>query len=288
MKSSKSESQAQKPSRGGRGQRKNVMDAMVRQRALEADPWTIEVQSTLVLCRGCKRWIKLDQRNDFYSGLWVKHRGLCKGIKIMNGEVLPRRSRKTKGGFTAAALKVAAAVGVRVRTPSSSSSPSSSGTAPDYADADSHPQALPAPTPAPQNRASSVVSSASNDRQRAPSVTSQISASSNPLSAASFYPPGAIPMYGMFPGYSYDPRAASAGATTPPQGYTWPGYAPYGFYVAYYPAPHAQAQEPTPGPLLVAQTEAREVEHGQENAAMGVDSGLDLEEEDDDDEVFAP
>jgi hypothetical protein len=54
--------------------KKNVMDPEMRQQDLEADPILVIVTPKDVYCGICKRWIKLDARNDFYPGLWRKHR----------------------------------------------------------------------------------------------------------------------------------------------------------------------------------------------------------------------
>lgn len=70
--------------------RKNVMDTEERRRRLEADPWTLEVLPKLVKCRGCLRWIKLDQRSMYYGGLWNKHRDHCRCIRQIKGEQIPK------------------------------------------------------------------------------------------------------------------------------------------------------------------------------------------------------
>lgn len=72
--------------------RKNIMDALVRKARLEADPWTSEVKETSVQCNGCKKTIKLDGRYLFYRGLWEKHRDLCRVIKMLKGEDIPKVS----------------------------------------------------------------------------------------------------------------------------------------------------------------------------------------------------
>jgi hypothetical protein len=47
---------------------------------LENDEYTEDVQPTSVKCRGCQKAISLDKRSRYYPGLWVKHRGKCRGI----------------------------------------------------------------------------------------------------------------------------------------------------------------------------------------------------------------
>ncbi|KAG5352775.1 hypothetical protein C0989_000548 [Termitomyces sp. Mn162] len=77
--------------------RKNVMDVEERRRQLEDDPWALKVLPKLVKCGGCLRWIKLDQRSMYYSGLWKKHRELCRSIKQIKGEHIPKRMRRATG-----------------------------------------------------------------------------------------------------------------------------------------------------------------------------------------------
>ncbi|KAF8064459.1 hypothetical protein FPV67DRAFT_223711 [Lyophyllum atratum] len=77
--------------------RKNMMDVEQRRQVLVADAWTQEVEAKQVRCRGCTRWIKLDQRSEYYPGLWDKHRDLCRAIKRMKGEHIPKRTRISKG-----------------------------------------------------------------------------------------------------------------------------------------------------------------------------------------------
>ncbi|KAJ6467654.1 hypothetical protein C8R47DRAFT_1201070 [Mycena vitilis] len=54
-----------------------------RRHALESDEWTVLVFPHKVVCRGCRRIIKLDRRNRYYPGLWEKHRERCKGVGKM-------------------------------------------------------------------------------------------------------------------------------------------------------------------------------------------------------------
>jgi hypothetical protein len=51
-----------------------------RKETLEIDEYTDHVQPTSVRCRGCDKVICLDKRSRYYPGLWVKHRGKCRGI----------------------------------------------------------------------------------------------------------------------------------------------------------------------------------------------------------------
>ncbi|THU93204.1 hypothetical protein K435DRAFT_799908 [Dendrothele bispora CBS 962.96] len=62
-----------------------------RRATLETDPWSDVTRLTAksVFCIGCKKDIKLDKRNDYYPGLWLKHRKLCPGIRSARAGVPP-------------------------------------------------------------------------------------------------------------------------------------------------------------------------------------------------------
>ncbi|KAK1231322.1 hypothetical protein PQX77_005564 [Marasmius sp. AFHP31] len=69
--------------------RKDTIDREeVRKAKLESDPWSDKTRLTpkSVFCLGCRRDIRLDRRNDYYPGLWLKHRGLCQGIARMKAK----------------------------------------------------------------------------------------------------------------------------------------------------------------------------------------------------------
>ncbi|KAG1899416.1 uncharacterized protein F5891DRAFT_917965, partial [Suillus fuscotomentosus] len=51
-----------------------------RKEDLENDEYTDDVQPTSVRCCGCSKIICLDKRSRYYPGLWIKHRGKCRGI----------------------------------------------------------------------------------------------------------------------------------------------------------------------------------------------------------------
>ncbi|KAJ7035391.1 hypothetical protein C8F04DRAFT_529264 [Mycena alexandri] len=57
--------------------KKSARSEAERRRALETDPWTLSVTPHEVVCRGCRRTIKLDRRSRYYPGLWEKHRDRC-------------------------------------------------------------------------------------------------------------------------------------------------------------------------------------------------------------------
>ncbi|KAF8071477.1 hypothetical protein FPV67DRAFT_1481359 [Lyophyllum atratum] len=82
--------------------RKNIMDIEERRKQLVADEWATDVEPKQVRCRGCLRWIKLDQRSMYYRGLWDKHRDLCRGIKRLKGEYIPKRTRRSKAALALA------------------------------------------------------------------------------------------------------------------------------------------------------------------------------------------
>ncbi|KAG1872068.1 hypothetical protein C8R48DRAFT_696668 [Suillus tomentosus] len=63
-----------------------------RKEDLENDEYTDDVQPTSVRCRGCSKIICLDKRSRYYPGLWIKHRGKCRGIlKLENDKLTSRR-----------------------------------------------------------------------------------------------------------------------------------------------------------------------------------------------------
>ncbi|KAJ7673790.1 hypothetical protein DFH06DRAFT_1318914 [Mycena polygramma] len=63
-------------------QRKRKRNKAQRYALLNEDPWTGAVSPHSVVCRGCNKTIQLDARNDYYPGLWEKHRdGRCDGVK---------------------------------------------------------------------------------------------------------------------------------------------------------------------------------------------------------------
>ncbi|KAJ7105970.1 hypothetical protein C8R44DRAFT_329106 [Mycena epipterygia] len=53
---------------------------------LERDEWTATVTPHDVVCRGCRRTIKLDRRSRYYPGLWEKHRDRCEHVGRMHAE----------------------------------------------------------------------------------------------------------------------------------------------------------------------------------------------------------
>uniref|UniRef100_A0A0W0FQK3 Uncharacterized protein n=1 Tax=Moniliophthora roreri TaxID=221103 RepID=A0A0W0FQK3_MONRR len=88
---------------GSRGQRsrkrKDTFDREEQRKAkLENDPWSDKTRLTpkSVFCLGCKRVIRLDRRNDYYPGLWLKHRELCQGIARAKREANERQKQKEK------------------------------------------------------------------------------------------------------------------------------------------------------------------------------------------------
>ncbi|KAG6872883.1 hypothetical protein C0995_005588 [Termitomyces sp. Mi166 len=255
-----------KRSRGGRKgvqqrtrKRKNCTDPNERRRQLEADEWTLEVRSTIVRCLGCKRWIKLDQRNEYYSGLWDKHRDLCRGIKMMKGEPLPKRTRRSKKKPAASPV-----------TDSASGTPPAAGS-----EASATPEAEPARAeilPA-HTDSESAVASAPVSRLPSPETAARVHSETLPQTApaprihrqpanhseyhkslsgnvANPYPlPSARPT-----GNPYPPRHVDA--------HRWPQHVPYNYrapyHHAYYPVSHPvrlpplsemmRARSPSPGP----------------------------------------
>jgi hypothetical protein len=67
-------------SAGGHKRRKRRKENK-RKQELEEDEYTEDVQPKSVKCRGCQKTIRLDKRSRYYPGLWIKHRGKCRGIR---------------------------------------------------------------------------------------------------------------------------------------------------------------------------------------------------------------
>ncbi|KAF5379845.1 hypothetical protein D9615_005829 [Tricholomella constricta] len=84
--------------------RRNMMNVDERRQLLESDAWCARVEPKRVLCLGCKRWLKLDQRSLYFSGLWLKHRDKCAAIKRLKGEAVIQKKRRTKGTATKKAV----------------------------------------------------------------------------------------------------------------------------------------------------------------------------------------
>ncbi|KAF8054922.1 hypothetical protein FPV67DRAFT_1459733 [Lyophyllum atratum] len=87
-----------------REKRKNTVDMQQRRVQLEADIWATDVEPKQVRCRGCLRWIKLDQHSMYYRGLWDKHRDSCRGVKRLKGEPITKVKLLRYGLFPACNL----------------------------------------------------------------------------------------------------------------------------------------------------------------------------------------
>ncbi|KAG6885311.1 hypothetical protein C0993_003288 [Termitomyces sp. T159_Od127] len=237
----------QKTSKQRTRKRKNCTDIEERRRQLEADPWTLEVRSRIVRCLGCKRWIKLDQRNEYYSGLWAKHRDLCRGVKMMKGEVLPKRTRRSKKKSAASAVK-----------DSTSATSSAVGTKP----------ATTPETPPIHREILSTHSDSTSLTELSPEIASrsrahsEIAATSDRSSASSNpYP---------IPPSSVAPMSSSA--------YHWPQYVPYSYgapyHFAYYPVAHHVKLPPISA--MTRNYSPASSEHDIEDEdSMDVDTGVD-------------
>lgn len=85
--------------RPGKKAKKNVMSWEERRDTMECDPLLGIVEAKRVYCKPCKKWIKLDARNDFYPGLWVKHRKTMHGFSgLGEGHFAPERRRRSGSG----------------------------------------------------------------------------------------------------------------------------------------------------------------------------------------------
>lgn len=60
--------------RPAKKEKKNVMSWERRRENMMQDQLLLKVEAKRVFCKPCQKWIKLDARNDYYPGLWIKHR----------------------------------------------------------------------------------------------------------------------------------------------------------------------------------------------------------------------
>ncbi|KAG6830228.1 hypothetical protein H0H92_001668 [Tricholoma furcatifolium] len=236
-------------------ERKNCMDVDERRRQLEDDEWTLEVRSHIVKCRGCEKWIRLDQRNEYYAGLWLKHQDLCRGIKIMQGQVVPKRTRKPRA---------TAAPSPRNRNRLTSQiAPVSNGSS-EYANdslRDQSKELSRSSSPGPST-SDSCRSSSNSSRASSRSSSERLS-----VRSGSHVPSVTVPMY--YP--NYDPRATGP---TPYNGCNW---VPYGVYYAPAPQPIEPLRVPEMNPFShIPKAMSAEVESDAEEGY------------DDDEQVFAP
>ncbi|KAG2749011.1 hypothetical protein P692DRAFT_201805410 [Suillus brevipes Sb2] len=67
-------------------ERKERQNDDQRKRDLEEDEYAETFTTRWVQCRGCHHTLKTDKRYNYYPGLWIKHRELCKGIRKMERE----------------------------------------------------------------------------------------------------------------------------------------------------------------------------------------------------------
>jgi hypothetical protein len=74
--------------------KKNVMDWRIRRSYLLQDPLLSDVEAKRVKCGPCHKWIKLDARNDYYPGLWLKHRRTMHGNTAGNSPYSSSTRRK--------------------------------------------------------------------------------------------------------------------------------------------------------------------------------------------------
>ncbi|KAJ7920337.1 hypothetical protein B0H13DRAFT_1867676 [Mycena leptocephala] len=61
--------------------KKTARSEAERRLALETDEWTLRVTPHEVVCRGCRRTIKLDRRSRYYPGLW-ETRGTATAVSM--------------------------------------------------------------------------------------------------------------------------------------------------------------------------------------------------------------
>ncbi|KAJ7113393.1 hypothetical protein C8R44DRAFT_741001 [Mycena epipterygia] len=74
------------PGSSAPAEKKTARSETERRVVLERDEWTASVTPHDVVCRGCRRTIKLDRRSRYYPGLWEKHRDRCEHVGRMRAE----------------------------------------------------------------------------------------------------------------------------------------------------------------------------------------------------------
>ncbi|KAF9450710.1 hypothetical protein P691DRAFT_773707 [Macrolepiota fuliginosa MF-IS2] len=62
-------------------EKKNVMSWEQRRLNMMQDQLLLKVEPKRVFCKPCHKWIKLDARNVYYPGLWIKHRRTMHGAE---------------------------------------------------------------------------------------------------------------------------------------------------------------------------------------------------------------
>ncbi|KAF9457572.1 hypothetical protein BDZ94DRAFT_200101 [Collybia nuda] len=77
-----------------RKRKKYATDMVERKMLLEADEWGREATAKSIVCQGCDKRIRLDKRNDYYPGLWTKHRDKCKEIIRLKDKEFHSRVRR--------------------------------------------------------------------------------------------------------------------------------------------------------------------------------------------------
>ncbi|KAF5362309.1 hypothetical protein D9756_002021 [Leucocoprinus leucothites] len=80
--------------------KKNIMDWRVRKQALETDDLLSAVEAKQVFCKICCKWIKLDARNDYYPGLWIKHRKTMHEKPPAEAEAVENSEVRRRRGWT--------------------------------------------------------------------------------------------------------------------------------------------------------------------------------------------
>ena len=65
---------------GHAGPRQKRRTASARQTALEADIWTLEVEKGRVQCKGCRKWIQLNKKQDYNDTNWKAHKSKCERV----------------------------------------------------------------------------------------------------------------------------------------------------------------------------------------------------------------
>ncbi|EIW79490.1 hypothetical protein CONPUDRAFT_73917 [Coniophora puteana RWD-64-598 SS2] len=71
-----------------------------RRIVLQSDPYVAIFETKRVLCKGCKKWLTLSKRRDYYPGNWTRHKEGCEKVRcLMNkADKKVERRRYTDSG----------------------------------------------------------------------------------------------------------------------------------------------------------------------------------------------
>ncbi|KAF9456830.1 hypothetical protein BDZ94DRAFT_1302288 [Collybia nuda] len=69
-----------------------------RKEELSSDPWIDKWNNKQVVCKGCGKTLRLDQRREWYTFSWRKHKASCSGIPDAEGRcgAAKRKARRVE------------------------------------------------------------------------------------------------------------------------------------------------------------------------------------------------